>query len=266
MKTNNFNNICKNLMFGFLGLALVTFASCDNGGSKAGQNGGNNDLAEQQEAVEVQLDGNRLTCGDHVYTVNGEIDFNSKEHKTPSATVNFTHIPSGYAEFEAVYNSLLGKTQQGVAAMIPMAFELYARDHAVGEKCLLLLTGRSTAVDDMVRVLKTKLDASQYGPENDQYLQRYLAAALLKGAESKNAYTPVEPYTVEMCSSPNGVKESALSGGTVYYLYILANGWDSFQRSVEIIQPNGSEYFKVFNCPATYSQCKPIVGEWKGLK
>lgn len=266
MKTNIIINMRKTLMLGCLGFGLCAFASCDNVGSKAGKEGANDDLSGKQAAVEVQVDGNTLTCGDHVYTVNGAIDFNSKDHKTATATVTFTNIPSGYAEFEAVYNNLLGKSPQGAAAMIPMAYELYARDHAVGEKCLLLLTGRQTTVDDMVRVLKTKFDASQYGSENDQYLQRYLAAALLKGAGNKNAYTPEEPYTVEMCPSPNGVKDASLSGGTVYYLYILANGWDSFQRSVEIMQTYNSEYYKVFNCPATYAQCKPIAGEWKGLK
>ena len=159
-----------------------------------------------------------------------------------------------------------GKSAHGAAAMVPMAIELYARDKAVGERCLKLLCNATTTVDEMVRVLKTKLDASQYGPENDQYLQRYMAAALLKGANNKNAYTPVEPYTVEMCSSANGMKEAELTGGYVYYLYIIANGWDTFQRQIEIFQPYNSEYYKVFNCPAAYAQCKPIVGTWPGLK
>ena len=244
-------------------LGLMFLAACNGGnGGSAEANGGE----ETQVAVEAVLEGNTLTYGEHVYALNGEVDVETTDYKTPSASVTFTNIPADYAEFETVYNRLLGKTPAGAAAMVPMAIELFARDKGVGERCLkLLLNGQST-VDEMVRVLKTKLDASQYGPENDQYLQRYMAAALLKGANNANGYTPDEPYTVEMCSSPNKVKEAPLSGGTVYYLFILANGWDSFQRSVEVIQPTGSEYYKVFNCPATYSQCKPIVGTWSGLK
>lgn len=245
-------------------MGITGLASC---GDSAPQNSQKEVPAkEATQEIVPQIDGNTLTYGDHTYTVDGAIDFAAKDHKKPTASVCFTNVPADYAEFEAVYKGLLGKSSQGAAAMIPMALEMFARDHAVGEKCLQLLCNAPTTVSEMVRILKTKLEASQYGPENDQYLQRYMAAALLKGADSKNAYTPTEPYTVEMCSSPNGTKEAPLTGGTMYYLYILANGWDTFQRSVEIIQPAGSEYFKVFNCPATYSQCKTIVGEWAGLK
>ena len=244
-------------------LGLMALAACNGGaGSTAEPKGGE----EAQVAVEAVLDGNMLTYGEHVYTLNGEVNFETTDYKTPTASVTFSNVPADYAEFETVYNMLLGKSPTGAAAMVPMAIEMYARDKGVGERCLKLLLNGQATVDEMVRVLKTKLDASQYGPENDQYLQRYMAAALLRGASNANGYTPAEPYTVEMCSSPNKVKEAPLSGGTVYYLFILANGWDSFQRSVEVILPTGSEYYKVFNCPATYSQCKPIVGTWGGLK
>ena len=93
-----------------------------------------------------------------------------------------------------------------------------------------------------------------------------MAAALLKGADCTNAYTPQEPYTVEMCSSPNGVQESQMSGGTVYYTYILAKGWDTEQRAVDIFLPYNGSTYKVFNCPSTYTQCKNIRGTWGGLK
>lgn len=253
--------ICKTgklLAIASLGLGL-TMTACNQGGQKQ------QDTAPAQK-VEAVVNGNTLTYGEHSYTVNGEINFETTDYKAPSASVTFSNIPADYAEFEAVYNGLLGKTPAGAAAMVPMAIELFARDRATGEKCLQLLLHSQATVDEMARVLKTKLDASQYGPENDQYLQRYMAAALLKGAENKNGYTPEEPYTVEMCSSPNGVKDAPLTGGTVYYLYILANGWDTFQRSVEVMQAYGSEYYKIFNCPAAYAQCKPFTGTWKGLK
>ena len=250
------------LAMAFLGFGLMTFISCNQNSSNA-DNG--NDSASTTPK-EVKLDGNTLTYGDHVYTVNGDIDFETTVYNAPSASVTFTNIPSDYNEFEAVYNNLLGKSPQGAAAMLPMAFELYARDNTAGQNALNLLCNGSTTVDGIVRILKTKFEVSEHSPADDPYVQRYMAAALLKGADNKNAYAPEEPYTVEMCASPNGVKDAPLSGGTVYYLYILANGWDTFQRSVEIMQSYNSEYYKVFNCPATYAQCKPIAGTWTGLK
>ena len=216
--------------------------------------------------ADMMVMGNTLTYGTHTYTVNGDIDFNSNEHRTPTATVTFTNIPSGYAEFETVYNNLLGQTPQGAAAMIPMAIEIYARDAATGEKCLNLLCNSDATVSNIIRILKTKLVPSEYGPENDTYLQRYMPAALLKGAVNSNAYAPEEPYTVEMCSSPNGIQDSPMMGGTTYYLYILGKGWDTEQRGVDIFQPAGSANYKVANCPSTYTQCKNIVGTWAGLK
>ena len=214
----------------------------------------------------VQVEGNTLTYGTHTYTVNGDIDYNNNEHHTPTATVTFTNVPSGYTEFEAVYNGLLGKTPQGVAAMIPMAIEIYARDASTGEKCLNLLCNSDATVSNITRILKTKLIPSEYSPENDSYLQRYMPAALLKGAVNTNAYAPEQPYTVEMCSSPNGIQESPMMGGTTYYLYILAHGWDSEQRGVDVFLPGGSTTYKVANCPSTYTQCKNIQGTWAGLK
>lgn len=244
--------------------SLLLFQGCNNVSS----NEENNSTAQQpaKSAIEPLLDGNTLTYGEHTYTVNGEVNFEAKEHKTATASVTFTNVPSDFDELEAVYNNLLGKSPQGVAAMIPMAIELYARDAAAGKKCFDLLCNATTTSDEIVRVLKTKLVPSQQSPDNDSYIQRYMAAALLKGADNKNAYTPEEPYTVEMCSSPNGMKEASFAGGTVYYLYILAHGWDTFQRAVDVLQPYNSEYYKVFNCPAAYSQCKTIIGTWPGLK
>ena len=133
-------------------------------------------------------------------------------------------------------------------------------------RCFDLLCNRSSTVDGIIRILKTKLVPSEYSPEDDKYIQRYMAAALLKGAVNSNAYAPEEPYTVELCASPNGVQDSPLMGGTTYYLYILAHGWDSEQRAVDVFQPAGSTTYKVCNCPSTYTQCKNIMGTWAGLK
>jgi hypothetical protein len=267
------------LAFAIFGLGLTfCMTSCPNGVNLNNlpiDTGGLEKLVQPKDQwhslvsetkASAQVSGNTLTYGSHTYTVNGDINFNSNEHRTPTATVTFTNIPSGYAEFEAVYNGLLGKSIQGTAAMIPMAIELYARDASTGKKCFDLLCNSSSTVDGIIRILKTKLVPSEYSPEDDKYIQRYMAAALLKGAVNSNAYAPEEPYTVELCASPNGVQDSPLMGGTTYYLYILAHGWDSEQRAVDVFQPAGSTTYKVCNCPSTYTQCKNIMGTWAGLK
>ena len=283
-----FRNWGKVLMIACLGMGLMTFSSCDKddpvnptpdpvnptpdpvnpgggGGSTSGDSWANLINETPHEAV---VNGNTLTYGDHTYTVSGEITYDQTYYDTPTAFVTFTNIPSGVTEFKAVYDNLLGLTPQGAAAMVPMAIEIYARDANVGEQCFNVLCNSSSTVSGIVRILKTKFNYSQYSPENDQYVQRYLPAALLKGATYTNGYKPEEPYTVKMSGNPNGIQDAPLTGGTVYYTYILTDGgWDTFQRSVEIFQPYGSSTYKVFNCPATYTQCRNLQnGPWGGLK
>ena len=96
----------------------------------------------KETKADAQVAGNTLTYGSHTYTVNGDIDFNNNDHHTPTATVTFTNIPSGYAEFEAIYNGLLGKSLQGTAAMVPMAIEIYARDANTGKTAIFNLSGQ----------------------------------------------------------------------------------------------------------------------------
>ena len=81
-------------------------------------------LGGLKATAEAVVDGTTLTYGDHTYTIVSDIDVNTKEYKKPTASVTFSNVPSGYAEFEAVYNGLLGKSVAGAAAMIPMAIEL----------------------------------------------------------------------------------------------------------------------------------------------
>lgn len=225
-----------------------------------------------EDEYDVVVNGNTLTYGSHKYTINAEIDLETTEFKEATASVSFTHIPSGLTEFTAVYANLLGKSIVGTAAMIPMAMEIYARDPKTGAECLgLLCNGKATA-NEIIAELKNKYIPTEYAGADDPYLQRYLPAALLKGATNTNAYKPDTPYTVEMTMSPNGVKEAELSGGVVIYTYILTSGgWDTYQRGVDIFFDNSAnnnpyEVFKVFSCPSCYTQCKTIQGTWAGLK
>lgn len=259
-------NFATTFLLTIMGIGLMTFTSCDKIGGSSSADSWAHLLNET--SYKAVVNGNTLTYGDHVYTVNGEIDLNATVFDTPTAYVTFTNVPSGYTEFEAVYNNLLGKSMQGTAAMIPMAIEIYARDASVGERCLNLLCKGTSTVSEMTRVLKTKFNYSTYSPEGDQYIQRYLPAATLKDAAYNNAYTPSEPYTVELCRSATAPSTYTFDDyGTLYHLYILApGGWDSFQRGVDIFKSDNSSLYKVFQCPAVYSQPKNISGTWRGLK
>lgn len=282
MKKNFLKTMGKTFAIALMGICLVTLTGCPKPDDPTPDpdpdpdvpvNPGNTSSDSwayllNETSYEVQVNGNTLTYGDHVYTVNGELTYDQVVYDTPTAFVTFTNIPSGVTEFKAVYDNLLGKTPQGAAAMVPMAIEIYARNAEVGEQCFNVLCNSSSTVAGIVRILKTKFNYSQYSPENDQYVQRYLPAALLKGATYTNGYKPEEPYTVQMCGNPNGIQDAPLTGGTVYYSYILTSGgWDGIQRTVEIFQPYGSQTYKVFNCPACYTQCRTIQnGPWAGLK
>ena len=285
MKKTKLNRWGKTLMIALLGIGMVTFTGCGKDDPQptpdptptptptpnpdpTPTSGDSWAYLINETPHDAVVNGNTLTYGDHVYTVNGEIELNGTVFNQPTAYVTFTNIPSGYTEFEAVYNNLLGKSMQGTAAMIPMAMEIYARNADLGERCFNLICKGSATVSEIVRILKTKFNYSPYSPENDLYVQRFLPAVTLKDAAYNNAYTPSEPYTVQMCRSANAPQPYSLDAyGTVYYLYILApGGWDTFQRGVEIFQAEGSDMYKVFQCPAVYTMCKNIIGTWQGLK
>lgn len=201
----------------------------------------------------------------HAYTQKGTLTANQYD-RNASGVVTFTNVPASYEEFESLYMHFLGKTPHGTAAMMVMAMEIYGRDREVGKRCIELINYPSN-VKAVIPRLNDKYGTSPYAPANDSYHQRYLPAAVLKGATPQNAYTPQQPYTVEMKASVNKHQELQIVGsGTVMYLYVMGKGWDTEQRSVEIIRQPNQTLYKIFNCPALYTQCKPILGPWPGLK
>ena len=204
------------------------------------------------------------TFNGHTYTMKGTLSIKTY-NPAATGTVTFTNVPSNYAEFEEVYTKFLGQTPYGTAAMMPMAMEIYGRDRAEGEKCIRLINYPNN-VNSVLSQLKEKFGTSQYAPENDSYHQRYLPAAVLEGATPQNSYTPKYPYTVNMRASVNKHQDMQLYDGRVMYIYMMGKGWDTEQRSVEIIQVSEGELYKVFNCPSLYTQCKNIKGTWGGLK
>ena len=224
-----------------------------------------------EKKYDAVVNGNTITYGSHSYTVSGSIeyDFNSSDFRwEPTAQVSFSNIPSGYTEFEAVYNGLLGKSIAGTAAMVPMALEIYARSATTGTRCLTLLCKDSATVDGIIRVVKSKIVPSSASGADDSYIQRYLPAALLKGAVYDNQYRPSEPYTVEIGPSSNKPQEVKMAPyGTVYYTYIYADGWESRNRGVDVFLPREESLYKIQTCSSCYVQCRTIFkGPWEGLK
>lgn len=251
--------------------AVFTVSACD--GLESSLNGNKSDNYKDawsnlvnETSQEAQVNGNTLTYGSHTYTIVSDIDVTTTVFTRSTASVTFSNIPSGYTEFSAVYDKLLGKSLAGTAAMIPMAMEIYARNAETGKKCIELLCV-SGAASDMITELKRKIVASSESPTNDTYIQRFLPAALLKGAVPGNAYAPSSPYTVQMTMTSNGVKDSPMAGGPVTYMCILTDGaWSAPQRSVDVILPYNTNYYKVYGCPGCYSQCQTIQGTWAGLQ
>lgn len=215
----------------------------------------------EKEVRDAIHDETTFAYGNHTYTMQGNFGAD-KYRKHAFGKVTFTNIPSDYAEFEAVYTKFLGLTAHGAAAMIPMAMEIFARDSEAGKKCFGLLCYPSN-VNSVVSILHDKFGSAT----TSDYGQRYIPAAALKGATPENGYQPELPYTVEMEASVNEHQQLKISGnGTVLYLYVIGEGWDTKQRSVEIIKQADSPLYKVFNCPALYTQCKAITGNWNGLR
>ena len=246
-------------------------------GGMAYLNMGGND-SEKQDALELgtgvsantenpkesSVNGNTMTYGNHTYTQDGNLSIESYSSDA-TGKVTFTNVPSDYTEFETVYRQFLGKTPYGTAAMMPMAMEMYGRDKEMGEKCVRLICTETTAAE-VLRELKQKYVPSKYSEPNDPYVQRYLAAAVLEGATNTNAYTPNEPYTVNMTAGVNKHQEMQMYDGTVMWLYIIGGGWDTTQRTVQIVKTSTNDLFQIFSCPALYTQCKNIKGTWPGLK
>lgn len=213
----------------------------------------------------AQAEQKTWTYGSHTYTQKGTLTAKQYDRKA-TGVVTFTNIPSDFDEFEALYTQFLGKTPHGTAAMMVMAMEMYGRDREVGKQCIELINYPSN-VNSVISRLKDKYGTSAYAPENDSYSQRYLPAAVMKGATPQNGYRPQEPYTVEMKASVNKHQELQISGsGRVVYLYVMGKGWDTEQRTVEVLRQPNQPLYKIFNCPALYTQCKTIHGTWQGLK
>lgn len=164
-------------------------------------------------------------------------------------SVEFDAFPTTIEEWQEMQKKLGGEPQGAVALQV-MAFELYRNNRTDGEQALRL-NNTPTNYNSTVRRLNEIMGKDQY------YARPYIAWAMLKGATPENGYTARPPYKIEMKVDPNKkYQESQMLKGTVIYLLIDSKGWDTNWRGVEVVKPEGSDYFVVSNCPAMYTQCK----------
>lgn len=198
------------------------------------------------------------SVGGKTYKIDGRINHEGW-NKSQNSRVTFTGIPASIDEFRQLQQTL-GTEPQGAVALQVMAFEMYRRDRAMGEEALQL-NNTSTNYNSTIGRLKELMGKDQ------SYNRPYLAAALMDGAKPSNAYAPSYPYCVKVRVNPvTQYQESQMLGGTVIYLQIDSEGWDTNWRGVEVVRPEGEAYYVVSNCPAMYTQCKQIKGTWQGLK
>ena len=213
------------------------------------------------------VDGNTMTYGSHTYTMSGNI---SQEYQAgATAQVTFTHVPADVQEFTTVYEQLLGKSSYGVCALMPMAFELWGRNHSMGEQCLRMVC-TETCYSEVMRELPRHMEASSHSAASDPYVQRCLPAAMLAGATKENGYNPIQPYTVNIKIGRGDTwgQESELMQGNVYGLDIVTeNAWNTPLRPVSVMLPwRGQQLYKVSTCASLYFNIYTPRQDWNGLQ
>lgn len=233
-----------------LAVACVCLTGCDKSQ--------NSQLASASASLEmsgeVVAEADAITC-----EVMGNVN-HDRWDPDQLTSVSFSAIPSTIPQFMELQRKVGGEPQ-GALALQVIAFEMYRRDAKVGEEALRLN-------NTQVNVQSTLLQLKEMMNVKDAYYSRpYLAAALMKGASPANGYQPDKPYTIEMRVDPaKKYQESQLLGGTVIYLQINSKGWDTNWRGAEVVKQQGSNYYVVSNCPALYTQCKQMQGEWQPLE
>ncbi len=180
--------------------------------------------------------------GSSTYTCEGNFSAETYDADA-SGVVTFTAFPASYEEFADLYENFLGKSPHGTAALATMS-----------QGC----------ASEMKRGVSDKVRAWQ---SHDSYGQRYLPAAVLKGASPENGYHPLTPYTIEMKASVNKHEKVQISGtGVCLFLYVLGEGWDGGKRSVQVFLPDGAERYQIWSASSLYMQCKNTTKDFAELK
>ncbi len=218
-------------------IAGVTVTACKN-------------LSDNTSEASSATQQNQRSANTGEASCEGSIDHNTWKPNA-TASVKFDAFPNTIDEWKQM-QEMLGDEPQGAAALQVMAFELYRNNRADGEEALRL-NNTSTNYNSTVEHLREIMGNDKY------YARPYIARAMLEGAKPENGYTATPPYSINMKVDPNKkYQESQLLHGTVIYLLINSKGWDANWRGVEVVKPEGSEYYVVCNCPAMYTQCKEV--------
>lgn len=182
-----------------------------------------------------------------------------------TASVSISKIPATLDEFKAL-QAKLGTTPEGCVMLQLVAFEMYNRDKKVGEACVKL-----NNTDINVPSVMRRLPEIFKKDPNDSYPRLHLVATFFDGATPSNGFNPKKPYTIKVRTSKTRQYERSQSlQGYVLYLEVYSSGYDTSWRSCEVVKQKGSNYYKVSNSPAMYTQCKEVdfdaSEDYKGLK
>ncbi len=169
------------------------------------------------------------------------------------AQVMVSRMPDTLQEFQQLMLSA-GQYPQSTVLLQLLAFEMYRKDSAVGEQCLRLVNSDTNLSATMSRLRELLLS-------NDiNYARPYQVASFFRGARPDNGYRPDKPYVIAVRVDPvKPYEQSQLLGGLVLNLQVYSEGFDTPWRDVQLVKPNGSYHYVVTNCPALYTQCKPMV-------
>lgn len=213
--------------------------------SAVGVNTDSSTSAPQAATAAVTIDG-------HSYQLLGAIDHHSWQ-AGQRAGFQADAVPATLDAFKQLRDAVAGEPHGAVALQI-LAFELFRRDQQAGAEALTL---NNTGVNARACVERLR----ELTVRQDPYYSRpYLAASFFEGATPDNGYTPRRPLRLSIRSSVNkGYQASQLLGGTVLYLDVYSEGYDTPWRSIEVVRPEGTPYYVVSNCPACYTQCKAIA-------
>lgn len=184
---------------------------------------------------------------------------NAADAADGAVRVSLSALPTTRAGFESLRQQL-GREPQGAVALELVAYELYRHNPEVGRECIALNNTESNVNFVVSRLQELLPSASaQEGREwkDDGYARPYLVMTFFEGATPANGYTPTQPLTMRIRHSrvqPD--QKSEMLHGTVMTYEVYSAGYDTPWREVQVVQPKGSEYFLVSNCPALYTQCK----------
>ena len=228
--------------------ALVAFTSCDNSATNANQG-----IAPTPNST-VSTEASAATTGPAKavsFNITGGI--NPETWKGgETASITFDEFPQNVESFKLTQETL-GKTPEGAVLLELMAFEICCHDKAAGLECLQLANVANN-VDCVNRILKDR-----YDPKYGDYYTPQLVASYLEGATPENAYKANKPFKINIRShAAKKYEDSNSLKGTVLYLEVCSQGYDTNWRGISVVKQKGSPYYKVENNPSTYTQCKPV--------